>query len=143
MSQDGAIRRTAEDRMASQLWARGLRAVASYNVLADSQVAPNQRTAAKRSLAAAGFDGVLVMRLVGRDNADQYQSYGYNGSVVRVESNLYSLPDDKLVWSALSQTIDPSGAPMVIDETTTAVANQMQREGVTPAQRAATATAKR
>jgi len=81
------------------------------------------------------------MRLVGRDSAEQYESYGYNDSVVRVESNLYSLTDDKLVWSALSRTTDPTGASMVIDETTIAVANQMQREGVI--ERAATATAKR
>jgi len=156
MSQDGAIRRTAEDKMVAQLAARGVHAVPSYHVLADDQMSSEQRAEAKRKLAEAGFDGVITMRLVLRDQSQHgstfddfwgspwstgYASYGYNELVVRIETNLYSLADNRLLWSALSQTVDPSGAPMVIDETTAVVVNQMQREGVIG--HAATATAKR
>src|SRR5438045_1663616 len=62
MSQDGAVRRTAEDKLAAQLGARGIHAVPSYHVLGDDEMVENQRKAAKGKLAAAGFDGVITMR---------------------------------------------------------------------------------
>jgi hypothetical protein len=141
MSQDGAIRRTAEDNMAAQLVARGVQAVPSYHVLAGSLLVDGQRIHAKRKLSDAGFDGVVTMRLVSRADSEHaatlddvwgspYGSYGYNELVVRIETNLYSLSDDKLLWSALSQTVDPTGAPMVIDEVTSLVASRMLDEGV-------------
>src|SRR5689334_11700315 len=67
LSQDGAIRRTAEDHMAAELVARGVHAVPSYHVLSSELLGEGQRVHAKRKLSAEGFDGVVTMRLVQGD----------------------------------------------------------------------------
>src|SRR5262245_42011671 len=145
MSSDPGLRRIAEDTVASRL--TGAQAVPSYRVLGDTDL--KNRAAVKAKLKDQGFQGALVMRVtrvseqvtaVGGPYGtfDGYYDYagamafdpGYleTDTVVHVVSNLYSLRDDKLVWSGVSQTFDPSSAQSFIDDVGKAVAKQIEKE---------------
>ncbi len=143
LSRDVTVRRTAEDDMAQQLRARGVDAVPGYQILSDQDY--RDREAAKARLRAAGFDGVIVMRLVGKDTRLQYVpgdfgAYGYWGAwgpgyyepetIVRIETAAYSLQNNHLVYSALSRTIDPNSVRSLISDVSEKVANAMQKQGV-------------
>jgi len=143
-SRDVTIRHTSEDDMAQQLRARGVDAVPGYRILSDQDY--RDREAAKAKLRTAGFDGVIVMRLVGKDTRLQYVpgdfgAYGYWGAgwgpgyyepetIVRIETAAYSLQNNRLVYSALSKTIDPNSVGSLVSDVTEKVANAMQKQGV-------------
>ena len=155
-SHDGAQRRTVEDTMTRKLQQRGVHAVPAYSVLDDNESADYK--SAKTSLAAKGFDAVLEIRLISKENetttayySNTWDGWGYWGwggpyaydyyvfdtPVVRVETNLYSLHDDRLVWSGRTKTTDAETMKEVADGVTTAVAATLEKRT------APTATAKR
>jgi hypothetical protein len=130
LTKDPGLRRMAEDTAASQL--QGAQAVPSYQVLGDTDL--RNRDSVKNMLATAGFDGVLIMRLAGVTERvtpvgspygtfDGYYDWagaavyapGYlqTDTIVHVVSNLYSLEQNKLIWSGVSQTFDPASARRV------------------------------
>jgi hypothetical protein len=151
-SPDGAMRRTIEDRMARKLAQQGVPAVAAYSVLDSSDLADRNR--ATRALLSAGYDGVVVIRIVstemypgepaatstewGTSWPMTYEDYVFSSPVVRVETTLYSLDDGQLLWSARSKTIDPDSSDEVIEEVTSLVASALEKQGV-----ATVATARR
>ena len=156
IGEDGTIRRSAEDRLAQRLVAQGVQAVQAYAVLSSDDIKDLDR--AKAKLRAAGFDGVVAMRMVDKETeieyvpgtfdgywgtAWPYYGYGYGSPgylysevVVRIETTAYSLYDNKLVWSALSKTIDPYDTGELVDDVTKVVANELGRRGVVVATRA-------
>lgn len=155
-SHDGAQRRTVEDAMTRKLAQRGVHAVPAYSVLDDNESADYKT--AKDTLAAKGFDAVLEIRLISKENEQTttyysntwdgwgywgwggpyaYDYYVYDTPVVRIETNLYSLHDDSLVWSGRTKTTDADTMNEVVDEVTTAVATTLEKRGVP------TATARR
>jgi|MudIll2142460700_1097286.scaffolds.fasta_scaffold21730_3 hypothetical protein len=139
---DGSIRRTIEDEMASKLARKGIRATPMYTVMSEDDMLDRDR--AKARLIAAGFDGVVAIRLVSKESFassfDDYwgsawpsmydPNYAFTEVVVRVETNVYSLASDELLWSALSRTIDPASSRTVVDEVTTLVAGELSTHGV-------------
>jgi hypothetical protein len=155
-SHDGAQRRTVEDSMTRKLQQRGVHAVPAYSVLDDNESADYKT--AKTTLAAKGFDAVLEIRLISKENEHTaayysntwdgwgywgwggpyaYDYYVYDTPVVRVETNLYSLADDQLVWSGRTKTTDADTMAQVVDGVTSAVATTLEKRGVP------TATARR
>ena len=145
MTKDEGLRRIAEDTTAAQM--TGAQAVPSYQALGDTDL--KDREAVKAKLRAGGFNGVLVMRLAGvseqvtavpYDTFDGY--YGWAGStvygpgylqtdtIVHVVSNLYSLDQNKLVWSGTSKTFDPSSAKEFMTDVSKAVAKSLQKERI-------------
>ena len=155
-SHDGAQRRVIEDQMTRKLAQRGVHAVPAYSVLDDNESADYK--SAKGPLAAKGFDAVLEIRLISKENeqtaayySNTWDGWGYWGwggpyaydyyvfdtPVVRVETNLYSLHDDQLVWSGRTKTTDADTMTEVANEVTTAVATTLEKRGVP------TATARR
>lgn len=143
---DGVIRRNVEDAMAQKLARAGVRATPSYTFLSDQAL--QEQGPAKAKLVSAGFDGVVALRLVSREQELHYipptfdgywgpgwsMAYdpGYVASelVVRVETSAYSLADDQLVWSAISRTVDPNSPREGIDQVTTVAARELQKQGV-------------
>jgi hypothetical protein len=143
ISHDGALRRNAEDQMASRLAANGIHAVPSYVVLPNQDMTDHQ--AVKQKLLALGYDGVFAMRLIGTDTQIDVQptfvgywggawayndAWMYTQTIVRVETNLYSLPDDRLVWSAQSKTFDPSSTGAAVTSVTKYVARKVEKTGI-------------
>jgi hypothetical protein len=145
VTRDPGVRRIAEDMVSSRL--TGAQAVPSYRVLGDTDL--RNRNAVKSKLSDQGFQGVLVMRVtrvseqvtpVGGPYGTFDGYYDYAGAtafdpaylqtdtVVHVVSNLYSLLDEKLIWSGVSQTFDPASVQAFIDDVSKAVAKSIQKD---------------
>ena len=145
LTQDPGLRRMAEDAAAAQM--QGAQAVPSYQVVGDSDL--RNRDQVKAKLLAQGFQGVLVMRLAGISEQvtavggpygtfDGYYDWagsavyspGYlqTDTVVHVVSNLYSLEQNKLIWSGVSQTFDPASAKSFMNDVSKAVAKSLQQD---------------
>src|ERR1700754_1018851 len=129
-----ANRRAAEDKLVSMLNGKG---VASYNYFT-KDLQEKDEDIIKNKLKQENFDGAVIMRLADVDkdvkyvpgNFNTYPPYygrfwgyywrswnnfyqpGYYESTKKftVETNVYSLKDDKLVWSGLTSYVDPQDA---------------------------------
>ena len=138
-TQAGVLSRSAEDQLAHDLNARGINATPGYAVL------PSQWRGNKAmSIAAienAGFDGVVTMRVISAHQTVQfYPTFDvYWGAtwgqpvpetVVRVEINAYSLPNNRLVWSGLSKSTDPGSVHDLINDVSKVAASALEKQGV-------------
>lgn len=156
VSRDVALRRPAEDQLARELAMRGVEATPAYQLLTRDDL--RNLNAAKAKLRAQGYDGVVTMRMVGREQTLNYvppsfdaywtwaspyfawpgyyaagpysPGYVYTTTIVRMETEAYSLADDKLVWAALSKTTDPDNARELIHDVTKTVATHLTDEGL-------------
>jgi len=146
LTKDPGLRRMAEETTAAQM--AGAQAIPSYQVLGDASL--KDRAAVKDKLKAAGFNGVLVMRVTGvseqvsamgpYDTFDGYWDYGVGATyapgyletdtVVHVVSNLYSLDQNKLVWSGTSKTFDPASAKQFMADVGQAVAKSLEKDRI-------------
>jgi hypothetical protein len=145
LAKDQGLRRIAETSAAQNL--TGAQAVPSFQVIGDIDL--RNRQAVKQALVSQGFEGVLVMRLAGVKEEvtavggpyggfDGYYDWagaavydpGYlqTDTVVHVVSNLYSLRDDKLIWSGVSQTFDPASAQSFMADVSKAVAKSVEKD---------------
>ncbi len=145
LTKDAGLRHIAEDAAASHL--TGAQAVPSYRILGEADL--RDREAVKSKLAAAGVNGVLVMRLTGVSEQvspmagpygtfDGYYDFaggaafapGYleTDTIVHMVSNLYDLNQNKLIWSGTSQTFDPGSAKQFMNDVSKAVAKSLQKD---------------
>ena len=144
--EDPDIRRTAEDAMVQQLHGKG---VASYTILtAEDEKSPES---VRAKLAANNVDGAVTMRLlslgeepmdVRGEISDSEKAFsGYYGashrgvasaweSVARIETQIFSVRDGKLLWSAASKTFSPADAKGVVNAAANAVASELRKEGL-------------
>jgi hypothetical protein len=128
-------RRIFEDTFASILRGQGVKAQASYTLLADHR--GYEREVIEQVVADGEFDGIITARVVGMDRETSYtggyamaypstayyhdfygfyhQAWGfystpghvYTYDVVRVETTLYETDDWDLVWTGMTETVDP------------------------------------
>ena len=147
MVKDPGLRRMAETSAAANL--AGAQAVPSYQVLGDTDM--RDKDAVQQKLESQGFQAVLLMRMAGVDEqvdvagapfATFGDYYGYVGdriynpgfvqtdTIVHVISTLYSLQDQKLIWSGTSQTFDPASAQSFMNDVSKAVAKSLQKDRV-------------
>jgi hypothetical protein len=142
---DPAMRRAMEDELAREI--KNTHAVPSYTVLSEEELSDPEKL--KEKVQALGFDGMVVFRIVSVDKeatwvpgtyAGPYWAfggwpaydYGYvqTDTVVRVDTNVYSVPDNKLVWASASKTFNPGSAQKLVDSVAKAVAKEMKKEGL-------------
>jgi hypothetical protein len=151
---DAKRRRDAEVYLAHELTIRGARGIAAYTVIGlDHPTVDYARTRFKE----AGIEGVVVMRLISHDQrvivdpggfsgsayttfGSYYSSYGMEisystGSVqtdteVTIETLLYSLRQDKLLWAGVSRTSNPEGLQSLVTEVADAVASEVAKQGL-------------
>jgi hypothetical protein len=156
VSTNESQRRAAEDTMAADLTARGRRGIPSYAMLPGNE----RMTAevARTRLKDAGAKGVVMMRVVAKDQQvtytpgapmpayyggfGPYWGYGWNSAysqgtiqtdtLVSVETLIYSLDQDKLLWAATSRTTNPSDLQTLINEVANATVNEMIKQGMLP-----------
>jgi hypothetical protein len=147
LSADPGLRRMAEDAAASHI--TGTVAEPSYRYVPDADVR-NQETV-KALLLAHGFDGALVMRVAGvteqiRSIPGPYYTFdgyyawagaavfapGYleTDTIVHVVSNLYSLPENKLIWSGVSRSFDPISTKAFMNDVSKTVAKSLVQDRV-------------
>jgi len=131
-------RRLFEDTFVQELAAIKVNAISSYKVMSQDQVV--SRETVEAAIAGLEVDSVLVTRLLGVEegvryhpptyyshyraypsyyrHALDYTSPGYytNYKILKIETNLYDIATQKLVWSMQSENIDPSTAQKIIEE---------------------------
>jgi len=153
MTKDPANRRPAEDALAAEISKRGAVGVPAYTIVPDDQIKDLEAT--KRLLAQQNVVGVVFMRVVGRDQQttyvpgqwtsgpyygsfSNYWGYGWGAvydpgylqtdTVVSVETLIYSFRQDKLLWAAMSETINPSKAESLVKELAGRVAGELEKD---------------
>jgi hypothetical protein len=157
VSKEEGVRYGAEDALARELTARGAVGVAAYSLIPKELVQDKEK--AKEFLAKADVAGVVAMRVVGKDQqlssspggfyggpgyatfwGAGYYGYGWGAvydpgylrtdTIVTVETLVYSLKQDKLVWAGQSETTNPSKVGPFIKELVTKAATEMKKQGL-------------
>jgi len=145
------IRAKLEDELVQELRAGGVDAMQSYQVFPDLSEATPARIKAR--LAELDRDSVLVSHLIdvkketvnvggytvpahyGRFDsyyAVSYQvvrapSHSYVSKIYAIETNLYDARNEKLVWTAATETEDPSSVDSAISEIVKVVMKNIQQ----------------
>ena len=147
---DEATRRMAEDEIVSQLPGR---AVSSYLYLGPLPTELEMEPFMER-LRTDGFDGLMIMRLAEVETQQTYvpgsypayygSPYGYYGysypmyaspgyvqtdQYYRVETNFYSVATEKLVWSGVTSSFNPTSLTGTLDDIVKAIREKMEFEG--------------
>jgi len=156
IGRDPAVRRRAEDAMAREISARGGNGVPAYTVLPDEEI--KDQDASRAKLDSLGFSGVVVMRVVGHETQYSYEpavvwvrpqyrhfwggywpwgwarvgepGYLAVDRVDKVETLVYSLEQDMLIWAGVSRTVDPDHVEGLIEDLSRAVSERMARDGL-------------
>jgi len=146
MARNENQRQIAEDKIANKY----PKLIQSYNYFPLGAGA-TETTKAKRIIKDEGFDGVLLLRLVDEDNkviyasekldvsywdnhrgfwSDYYEpGYYTTESMYYIEVQLYRLTDEKLVWSGISNVIDPTRIDFAVLSVLEATLKEMRLEG--------------
>lgn len=144
---DAAAQRVAEDTMARHL--KNSTALRSYELFPDGRkVDP---VAIRDQLRAAGCDGAAIMQLSRVEQElsaspgvypSYYGSFGrYWGAysapvdvrtdeIVHVVTNVYSLVEDKLLYSARSETFNPSSTAKMVEGIAEAIMADLEAKGL-------------
>jgi stage V sporulation protein SpoVS len=149
--------RIFESAMAKQLKARKITAIPGTSVFPDN--APIDTTVGRKYCVENGVDLVTITRVVGVSKETEYvpgtayytpapayygfYPYYYSSysmvstpgymreyTVGTVETNVYSLKSEKLVWSGQSQTVDPSSVNQAIDDFAIIFVGEMAKSGI-------------
>jgi hypothetical protein len=136
---DESTRRIAEDKMVAAF--KNVTAVQSYSYL---QPTDTIRSEVEDKLKKDGFDGVVIMRLADVDKSVSYVPgtgyggwYGYRYSspgyyqedkTFYVETNFYSLPETKLLWSGTTSSLNPNKLDRTIDDVIATLKGQLQKQ---------------
>jgi hypothetical protein len=156
MFKDSISRRASEDELVNIIQARSkgsATAVASHTILDEGDVKNVEQ--AKAKVASQGFDGVVSMRLAGKEQQQTwvpgttvmpyggfwggYYGYGWGlaydpgylrtDTVVHVETLVYSMQDDKLIWGAVSESVNPNDAVNLTRDVAKAVGGELEKQG--------------
>ena len=157
IAKDEERRRLAEDRMAQQIAARGAEGRTMYSLLPRATAGDEQ--AIRTALEAANVKGLIVMEPIfvnrevhvtpayeGGGSASLWgSSYGAGFAVsysspreekvtesttVSIETRVYSLDQNKLVWAGQSRSTDPDTLSELIQQLSTAIAAELEKEGL-------------
>ncbi|HSF18031.1 MAG TPA: hypothetical protein VLK65_21010 [Vicinamibacteria bacterium] len=156
LSKDEGTRRVAEDTLAREISKRGAQGTAGYLLVRGENDTANVEDA-KRKLREANIQGAVVMRAVSSEQEVSYSPgtawysgayygsfWGYWGygwpmvydpgylrtdTIVHVETLVYSVEGDKLLWAGRSKTTNPSKVKEFIQELSTAAAKEMRKAG--------------
>ena len=142
---DAATRRGAEEAVARRP-PPGV-AVASHQVIPEGEQADAAKV--KGRLEGAGFDGVLVCRLAGVEQeltsrtvpgspgVVGYWGWAHAGpqqtidvrKVAKVESQLFEVGADRVVWAMSTETVNPTSREAAVDEVAALVVKKLEEAG--------------
>ena len=156
MDPNEATRRAGEDALVERIGSD--RAVASHTMFTTQEVqnAENNEAANRRALEAAGIDSAVVMRMVDQTQELSYSPgmsypagyggfYGYYGmgwgmayspgymttnTIVSVETNVYDVGENKLIWAGVTETMNPDEVGQMVNEIASAVDKNLRDRGL-------------
>lgn len=152
---DPAIRHLVEDEFVRRL-PMNTRGIASYGIVPEAEQGDLAKALSR--VRAGGFDGVVIGRLVGVEGSvpwasgslqqvpisyrtlsnyyvDSYQEAERASAlsaptVVKVQTNVYAVATEALVWSGASRTFDPAATRDVAGDVAKVVVEELQRVGI-------------
>ena len=154
ISQDDSLRVAGEEALVRELTARGLQGVATYRIAPKEELQKAER--AKVWFEKANVEGVVAVRPVSADKVSTYTPgtwinpyystfWGYYGygwgsvyipgttqreTVVVVESTIYSVPRNQLLWAAVSETRNPKDLRQFIEELVKESVDELHKQGL-------------
>ncbi|BCS33122.1 hypothetical protein TBR22_A23490 [Luteitalea sp. TBR-22] len=154
MSPDDSLRMSGEEGMVDQLKPRGIEAVAAYRTIPKEVLKDTEQ--ARGWFERAGVEGVVVLRLVGNDRRTTYvppswtegyytSLWGYYGygwgamydpgytrqdHVVSIESLVFSVPMNKLLWAGSSESSNPKDSRKLLADLVKEAAKEMKKQGL-------------
>ena len=154
ISQDESLRMSGEEALARELTARGLESVATYRIAPKEELQSAER--AKVWFERANVEGVVALRPVSSEKRASYNPgmwtspyysslwgyYGYGWSsvytfgsfdrdtIVVVESTIYSVPRNMLLWAAVSETKNPKSLQIAIADIVKGTVKELQKQGL-------------
>jgi hypothetical protein len=149
LSDDERNRRAAEDALARDLSARGAHGVPAYTLL-PTEISGDTEDDRER-LKKAGANDIVVMQVIGADKRPYTQVFGATSStsytpgssnaqavseqhhydtLVSVETTVYSLDRNELIWSSRSRTTNPENLGGLVKEVADATAKEMIKQGL-------------
>jgi hypothetical protein len=150
ISSDESLRHSGEEQLVRELTGRGIQGIATYRMMPREEAVSADR--ARPWFERAGIDGVVALRPVSVEKETQaggwssesystfwgYYNYGaaavytFGGSRsdthLVVETLVYSLPLDKLLWAGVSTTTNPKEAQAFIKELVGAAVKEMKKQ---------------
>ena len=153
-TQDDSLRVAGEEGLARELSSRGMQGVATYRIAPKEVLADANQ--AKGWFERAGVEGVVAMRPVSSEKVATYTPdtwvnpyygtlWGYYGygwgsvyipgsvredTVVVVETTIYSVPRDTLLWAAVTETKNPKQLGKFIQDVVTASVKELHKQGL-------------
>ena len=153
ISQDDSLRMSGEEALARELNARGMQAVATYRMAPKEELQSADR--ARVWFDRAGVEGVVAIRPVSSEKRLSYNDalwmspsystfwgyYGYSYSsvvvigggnrdtVITVETLIFSVPRNQLMWAAVSETRNAKTLQKFVEELVKESAKEIQKQG--------------
>jgi len=149
---DESSRRIVEDNLVKKMPPG--KAVASYTIVTSEMVKAAKEEALSAMLTQGGFTHVLMVRLADVEKETSYvpgtttgyyggygRYYGYGAGMYSspgyytedknyfVETAIYSINPDKLLWTGTTKTVNPSKITNTIDDIAMVVTDQMKKDG--------------
>jgi hypothetical protein len=152
MTQDDSLRVSGEEALSQELTARGMQGVASYRMIPKEELQSADK--AKGWFERASVEGVVAVRPVSAEKERTYTEptvwaapyygtlWGYYGygwgvaytpgsvredTVIVVETLIYSVPMNKLLWAAASQTKNPKTLQKFVTDLVKEAAKEIQK----------------
>lgn len=148
---DEASRRIVEDNLVKRLNGKG---VASYTIITEEMVKAAKEDHLEEQLSKGGFTHVLLIRLADIEKETSYvpgtttgyyggygRFYGYGAGMYSspgyyqedknyfIESAVYSISPNKLLWTGTTKTVNPSKMDKAITEIADTMGDQMRKDG--------------
>ena len=154
ISQDDSLRIPGEEALVRELTARGLQSVATYRIAPKEELQSADR--AKGWFEKANVEGVVALRPVSKDTRNTYNAtmwtnpyytsfwgyYGYGWSnpyvigsvdqdtIVVVETTIYSVPRNLLLWAAVSETKNPKTLQAFVQDLVKESVKELHKQGL-------------
>jgi hypothetical protein len=159
IAEEDGLRVAGEEALARELEARGIPAIATYRIVPKPELATADR--AKPWFERAGIQGVVAVRPISKDKVREYSPatwtssyyssfwnyYGYGwgayyspgidrtDTVVVVETLVFDMASNGLVWASVTETTNPKELQPFISDLARATIKEMQKQGLAKAQK--------
>ena len=154
IDKDESLRVAGEEALVRELTARGIQGVASYRMVPKEELQDPDR--ARVWYEKAGVQGVVALRVIDDDRRTTYvpstwsstyytSLWGYYGygwgavyspgyvrkeRIVSLETLVFSVPKNALLWAGLSVTDNPKDGQKVVAEVVKEAVNEMRKQGL-------------
>jgi hypothetical protein len=150
------LRNAREETVAAELRSRGVDSIAGYTVLPGELVKDREKS--KEFLKKAGVSGALLLRLIGDEEQKSYSTtvtawsqpyysnfwgywnYGWSSvyihetqwteRVITLETLIYSIDKDELLWAGRSQTTSPKDIKKFVQDLMKEAGKELRKAGL-------------